>query len=303
MDVLRTPDDRFASLTGFDHPVSYADVPDGEGGTLRMAYVDAGPADGPVVLLLHGEPSWSYLYREVVDALVEQGLRAVVPDLVGFGRSDKPAAGADHSYARHVEWVRALVLDVLDLRDVTLVGQDWGGLIGLRLVAEHLDRFAGVVAANTGLPTGDVPMPDIWWQFRRAVEKAEHLDVGRLVAAGCAKPMSDEVRAAYDAPYPDESYKAGPRAMPTLVPTSPADPATEANRAAWQTLTHSDLPFLVAFSDGDPITAGMAPVLMRSMPGAHGLEHPVVEGAGHFLQEDAGTRLGGIVADFVATTR
>ena len=302
MDVLRTPDDRFASLTGFDHPVSYADVPDGEGGTLRMAYVDAGPADGPVVLLLHGEPSWSYLYREVVDALVEQGLRAVGPDLVGFGRSDKPAAVADHSYARHVEWVRALVLDVLDRRDVTLVGQDWGGLIGLRLVAEHLDRFAGVVAANTGLPTGDVPMPDIWWQFRRAVEKAEHLDVGRLVAAGCAKPMSDEVRAAYDAPYPDESYKAGPRAMPTLVPTSPADPATEANRAAWQTLTHSDLPFLVAFSDGDPITAGMAPVLMRSMPGAHGLEHPVVEGAGHFLQEDAGTRLGGIVADFVATT-
>ena len=137
---------------------------------------------------------------------------------MGFGRSDKPAALGDHSYARHVEWVRALAFDVLDLRDVTLVGQDWGGLIGLRLVAEHLDRFTGVVAANTGLPTGDLPMPDIWWQFRRAVEKAEHLDVGRLVAAGCVQPMSDEVRAAYDAPYPDESFKAGPRVMPTLVP-------------------------------------------------------------------------------------
>ncbi len=189
---------------------------------------------------------------------------------------------------------------MLDLRDVTLVGQDWGGLIGLRLVAENLDRFAGVVAANTGLPTGDLPMPDVWWQFRRAVEKAEHLDVGRLVQAGCVHPMDDAVRAAYDAPYPDESHKAGPRAMPTLVPTSPDDPATAANRAAWETLTHADLPFLVAFSDGDPITAGMAPILRRAMPGAQGLEHPVVVGAGHFLQEDAGDRLGAIVASFVA---
>jgi haloalkane dehalogenase len=299
MDVLRTPDDRFASVPGFDHPACYADVPDGEGGFLRMAYVDVGPSDAPVVLLLHGEPSWSFLYRDVVAVLAEHGLRAVVPDLVGFGRSDKPASVSDHSYARHVEWVRALAFDVLDLRGVTLVGQDWGGLIGLRLVAEHLDRFAGVVAANTGLPTGDLPMPDIWWRFRRAVEKAEHLDVGRLVAAGCARPMTHDVRVAYDAPYPDESYKAGPRAMPTLVPTSPDDPATEANRAAWEALTHSDLPFLVAFSDGDPITGGMAPVLRRSMPGARGLDHPVVEGAGHFLQEDAGERLGAIVADFV----
>lgn len=300
MDVLRTPDDRFLSLPGFDRPPSYAEVPDGDGGSLRMAYVEAGPADGPVVLLLHGEPSWSFLYRTVIDVLTEAGLRTVTPDLVGFGRSDKPTRPQDHTYARHVEWVRALAFDVLDLRDVTLVGQDWGGLIGLRLVAENLDRFAGVVAANTGLPTGDLPMPDVWWQFRRAVEKAEHLDVGRLVRAGCVHPMDDAVRAAYDAPYPDESHKAGPRAMPTLVPTSPDDPATAANRAAWETLTHADLPFLVAFSDGDPITAGMAPILRRAMPGAQGLEHPVVEGAGHFLQEDAGDRLGAIVASFVA---
>ena len=299
MHVLRTPDARFAALPGSDRPPSYAEVPDPDGGTLRMAYVDAGPADGPVALLLHGEPTWSFLYRDVVDVLVAQGIRAVVPDLVGFGRSDKPARQADHTYARHVEWLRVLALDVLDLRDVTLVGQDWGGLLGLRLVAEHLDRFRAVVAANTGLPTGDVPMPEVWWRFRRAVERAEHLDVGRLVAAGCATPMSAEVRAAYDAPYPDDSYTAGPRAMPTLVPTSPDDPATPANRAAWKTLTHADLPFLVAFSDGDPITGGMAPVLRRSMPGARGLDHPVVAGAGHFLQEDAGTRLGEIVAGFV----
>ena len=299
MDLLRTPDDRFTRLPEFDDEPSYAEVPDGEGGVLRMAYVDAGPADGPVVLLLHGEPSWAFLYRHVIAELTAAGIRSVAPDLVGFGRSDKPARKEDHSYARHVEWVRALAFDVLDLRDVVLVGQDWGGLIGLRLVAEHPDRFSGVVAANTGLPTGDVPMPDIWWQFRGAVEKAEHLDIGRLVAAGCAVPMTEEVRAVYDAPFPDESYKAGPRVMPTLVPTSPDDPAAEANRAAWEALTHSELPFLAAFSDGDPITGGMGPILRRAMPGARGREHPVITGAGHFLQEDAGDRLGRVVAKFV----
>jgi haloalkane dehalogenase len=299
MDVLRTPDERFAELPGFAHEPRYAEVPDGDGGTLRMAYVDAGPAEAPVVLLLHGEPSWSFLYRHVIDELVAAGLRAVAPDLVGFGRSDKPAAPGDHSFARHVEWVRALAFDVLDLRDVTLVGQDWGGLIGLRLVAEHPDRFARVVAANTGLPTGDFDMPEIWWQFRRAVENAEQLDIGRLVAAGCASPMDEAVRAAYDAPFPGESFKAGPRAMPGLVPTAPDDPAAEANRAAWEVLGRWDKPFLVAFSDRDPITGAMAPVLRKLIPGTAGLEHPVIEGAGHFLQEDAGERLGRVVADFV----
>jgi haloalkane dehalogenase len=230
-------------------------------------------------------------------------VRAVAPDLVGFGRSDKPRRVDDHSYARHVEWVRALALDVLDLHDVTLVGQDWGGLLGLRLVAEHPDRFVGVVAANTGLPTGDVTMPDVWWQFRRAVEKADVLDVGRLVQSGCRTQLPEAVRAAYDAPFPDEELKAGPRAMPLLVPTAPDDPAAEANRAAWQRLKESTLPFLVAFSDGDPITGGMAPVLQRAMAGARGREHPVVAGAGHFLQEDAGEELGRIVATFVHQVR
>jgi len=299
MHALRTPDDRFAALPGFDRPPSYAEVPDGEGGVLRMAYVDAGPADGPVALLLHGEPSWSFLYRRVIDVLADAGVRAVAPDLVGFGRSDKPASVGDHTYARHVEWLRALLLDVLDLREATLVGQDWGGLLGLRLVAEHPDRFASVVASNTGLPTGDHPMPDVWWRFRRAVERAETLDVGRLVQSGCRTTLSEAVRAAYDAPFPDETYLAGPRAMPLLVPTAPDDPASEANRAAWRTLNALELPFLVAFSDGDPITADLAPVLRRSMRGARGLEHPVLEGAGHFLQEDAGERLGEVVARFV----
>ncbi len=300
MRTLRTPDERFGALTGFDHEPQFAEVPDGDGGTLRMAYVEAGPADGPVVLLLHGEPTWSYLYRDVIDSLTGAGLRAVAVDLVGFGRSDKPVQREDHSFAAHVAWVRALVIDVLDLRDITLVGQDWGGLIGLRLVAENPDRFARVAAANTGLPTGDLDMPPIWWQFRRAVESAEQLDVGRLVAAGCARGLSEDHRAAYDAPFPDESYKVGPRVMPSLVPTRPDDPATRANRAAWEVLGQWDKPVLVAFSDGDPITGGMAAILKERLPGARGREHPVIRGAGHFLQEDAGAELGRIVAEFVA---
>lgn len=294
MRLLRTPDDRFADLPDFPYEAHYADV-DG----VRMAWVEDGPADGEPVLLLHGEPSWSFLYRTMIPVLAGAGFRAIATDLVGFGRSDKPAEIADHSYARHVEWVRALVFDLLDLRGVTLVGQDWGGLLGLRLVAEHPERFARVVAANTGLPTGDHDMPEVWWRFRRAVEKAEHLDVARLVQSGCRTPFTDAVRAAYDAPFPDDSFTAGPRAMPTLVPTRPDDPATEANRAAWATLATLDLPFLCAFSDGDPITAAMGPILQRTMPGAAGREHPTITGAGHFLQEDAGPALAEEVVRFV----
>ena len=265
-----------------------------------MAYVDAGPADGPVALLLHGEPSWSFLYRHVVAVLVERGIRCVVPDMVGFGRSDKPLEKADYTYARLVEWTRELVLDHLDLRDVTLVGQDWGGLIGLRLVAENPDRFARVVAANTGLPTGDVDMPEIWWLFRRAVEEAEVLDIGRLVAAGCARPMADDVRAAYDAPFPDERAKAGARAPARRwCRPGPTTRPSDANRAAWEVLSASEVPFLVAFSDSDPITGAMAPILRQLVPGTRGLEHPTIANAGHFLQEDAGAELGRAVADFM----
>ncbi|MCW2722261.1 haloalkane dehalogenase [Pseudonocardia sp.] len=298
MRTLRTPDARFADLPGFAFPPRYGDVPDQDGGTLRMAWVEDGPADGPVVLLLHGEPSWSFLYRTMIPVLAGAGFRAVAPDLVGFGRSDKPTEISDHSYARHVEWLRSLAFDVLDVRDVTLVGQDWGGLIGLRLLAEHPDRFAAAVAANTGLPTGDVDMPAVWWEFRRAVEKAPQLDIARLVQSGCRTRFTPEVRAAYDAPFPDETSKAGPRAMPLLVPTRPDDPATEANRAAWAVLAKLELPFLCAFSDGDPITAAMEPILRGTAPGAAGREHPTIAGAGHFLQEDAGPELAAAVVRF-----
>ena len=258
-----------------------------------------GRRTGEPVLLLHGEPSWSFLYRHMLPVLAGAGLRAIAADLAGFGRSDKPAEMADHSYRRHVEWIRALAFDQLDLRGVTLVGQDWGGLIGLRLVAEHPDRFARVVAANTGLPTGDQPMPDVWLRFREVVRTAPELSVSRLVQSGCQHRLPAEVLAGYDAPFPDESFMAGVRAMPNLVPTTPDDPETQANRAAWQQLAAWDKPFLVAFSDGDPITGAMGPVLRDTVPGAKGIEHPVLTGAGHFLQEDAGDRLATVITDFI----
>jgi haloalkane dehalogenase len=295
--VLRTAEQRFADLPGFSYEPRYADV-----GGLRLAYVESGPPSGPPVLLLHGEPSWSFLYRKVIPVLAAAGLRAIAPDLVGFGRSDKPAEIADHSYARHVEWIRALAFDALGLSGVTLVGQDWGGLIGLRLVAEHPGRFARVVAANTGLPTGDQPMPDVWLRFREVVRTAPALSVSRLVQSGCQTALPPGVLAAYDAPFPDPAHAAAVRAMPELVPATPDNPASAANRAAWRQLATWDKPFLVAFSDRDPITGAMAPVLERGVPGAAGRQHPVLAGAGHFLQEDAGEELGAIVAAFVRET-
>jgi haloalkane dehalogenase len=297
--LLRTPDDRFDDLPDFAYPPHYIDLDDPEAGELRVAYVEAGPADGPPVLLLHGEPSWSFLYRRMLPVLAGAGIRAIAPDLVGFGRSDKPADVTDHTYARHVEWMRRLAFDALELDGVTLVGQDWGGLIGLRLVAEHPERFAGVVAANTGLPTGDQGMPDVWWAFHDAVQGAQALDIGRFVQSGCLSALPEDVIAGYDAPFPNEMYRAGPRAMPGLVPTSPDDPAAPANRAAWSALSGMGLPFLCAFSDSDPITGAMGPILQRSMPGAAGLAHPTITGAGHFLQEDAGPALAEAVAGFV----
>jgi haloalkane dehalogenase len=297
MDLLTTPEDRFADLTDFPYPPLRVELPGGVG----MAYVEDGPADGPTVVLVHGEPTWGYLYRRLVPPLVHAGLRVVVPDLVGFGRSDKPTRREDHSFAAHVEWLRSALFDGLGLTDVYYVGQDWGGLIGMRLLAENPERFAGVVMANTGLPTGDVPMPDAWQRFRAMVEHAERLDVGRMVDAGCHRSLSPAERAAYEAPFPGEEYCAGPRAFPGLVPNTPDDPAAPANRAAWERLAGLTVPFLCAFSDGDPITRGGDRWMRTRIPGAAGQPHVTVEGAAHFLQEDRPEELAAVVADFVRT--
>jgi haloalkane dehalogenase len=298
MDLLRTPDERFKDLPGFPFEPHYVDVPDGEGGSLRMHHVDEGLAGADPVLMLHGEPSWSYLYRKMVPVVVAAGLRAVCPDLPGFGRSDKPAKRTDYTYQRHVDWMRSTV-EALDLRDITLVCQDWGGLIGLRLVAEHPDRFARVVAANTFLPTGDRDPGAAFKAWQKYSQETPEFHVGGIVKGGCVGNLAPEVIAAYDAPFPDESYKEGARQFPVLVPTSPDDPAAGPNRRAWETLSTFDRPFLCAFSDSDPITRGADRVFRERIPGCAGQPHTTITGAGHFLQEDRGETLAMVVIDFI----
>jgi haloalkane dehalogenase len=301
MNALRTPDDRFSALPDFPFAPRYVDVDDGGGGSLRVHYLDEGPPGAPAILLMHGEPSWCFLYRKMIPVIVDAGLRAIAPDLIGFGRSDKPAAQDDYTYARHVEWMRAALFDRLDLSDLTLVGQDWGGLIGLRLVAENPERFARVVAANTGLPTGDQKMSDAFMAWQRYSQETPVFHVGGIVKGGCVGALTAEEVAAYDAPFPDDSYTAGARRFPMLVPTSPDDPASDANRKAFAALTRWTKPLLTAFSDKDPVTAGFDRVLQEAVPGAKGQPHTVIENAGHFLQEDKGEELARVVADFVTS--
>jgi haloalkane dehalogenase len=300
MDALRTPDERFASLPDFPYAPHYVDVPSGDGGELRVHYLDEGRADGDTVLLMHGEPSWSFLYRKMIPGLTAAGVRCVAPDLIGFGRSDKPTERSDYTYARHVEWMRAALFDQLDLRDVTLVCQDWGGLIGLRLVGEHPERFARVVVANTFLPTGDRPAGEAFLNWQRFSQTVEDFDVGFIVGSGCATKISGDVAAAYSAPFPDDSYKAGARQFPMLVPTSPDDPAVGANLEAWETLRAFDKPFLTAFSDQDPITRGGDAAFQRDVPGCAGQPNTTIEGGGHFLQEDCGEQLARVIERWLA---
>jgi haloalkane dehalogenase len=296
MDLLRTPDERFANLPGYPFAPHYVEV-----GGVRIHYVDEGPRDAAPVLMLHGEPSWSYLYRKMIPIVAAAGSRVVAPDLVGFGRSDKPAQREDYTYQRHVAWMAGL-LDALDLRDVTLVCQDWGGLIGLRLVGEQPDRFARVVAANTFLPTGDQDPGRAFRRWQRFSQETPVFHAGGIVKGACATELAPEVIAAYDAPFPDDSYLAGARQFPLLVPTTPDDPAAEPNRRAWEVLRRWDKPFLTAFSDGDPITRGADEVLQAMIPGAAAQPHTTIAGAGHFLQEDKGEELALVVVDFIART-
>ena len=304
MKVLRTPDERFAELPDYPFLPHYVDVPTGDGsGSLRVHYLDEGPAAAAeTVLLLHGEPSWSFLYRKMLPVLSRAGFRVIAPDLVGFGRSDKPAERTDYSYARHVEWMRCALIDRLGLSGLTLVGQDWGGLIGLRLLAEIPDRFRRAVAANTGLPTGDNHMGAAFDAWRRFSQDTPELPVGRIVAGGCVTELSEQVVAAYDAPFPDESFKAGARQFPVLVPNRPDDPASAANRRAWEVLRAFTKPFLCAYSDSDPITKGAEAAFLAEVPGTKDRRHPTIAGGGHFLQEDRGPELASVVVDFINST-
>ncbi|MFZ5668336.1 MAG: haloalkane dehalogenase [Pseudomonadota bacterium] len=301
MKVLRTPDERFTGLPGYSYAPHYLTVRDAASGAdLRIACVDEGPRDAAPVLLMHGEPSWSYLYRGIIEPLRARH-RVVAPDLVGFGRSDKPADAADYSFERHVAWMSAW-LRAMDLKDITLFCQDWGGLIGLRLVAAFPDRFARVIVANTGLPEGE----GMTEGFQAWLDMSQSLPVfpaGMIVNMGTLRELSPEEVAAYDAPYPDETYKAGARIFPTFVPVTPQHPSVTENKAAWQVLEAFDKPFLTAFSDGDPITRGGERVFQARVPGARGRAHVTLSGGGHFLQEDRPAEIAALIEAFIEETR
>jgi haloalkane dehalogenase len=286
MEALRTPDDRFPKWLD----PHYVDV------GLRMHYVDEG--SGPIVLMMHGEPSWSFLYRKVIREITSAGMRAIAPDLIGFGRSDKPTRREDYSYQRHVDWMTAFV-EKLDLKEVTLLCQDWGGLIGLRLVAEQPHRFARVVAANTGLPTGDQKVASAFFAWREFSQNVPEFPTSKIIQGGCARPISEQDLSCYDAPFPDETYKAGARQFPTLVPVTPDDPASEPNRRAWASLEKFEKPFLTLFGDNDPVTRGAEKMFQARLPGCKDQPHAILKDAGHFLQEDVGEELGRRVVEFI----
>lgn len=295
MQVLRTPDERFEHLEGYPFAPRYTDV-----GGLRMHHVELGPPPAAPVLLLHGEPTWSYLYRHMIPIIAAAGHRAIAPDFIGCGRSDKPASTREYSYEAHVDWTAAWI-EANALRDITLVCQDWGSLIGLRLVGEHPEWFARVVVANGFLPAGDRPLPlafKLWQVFARF---SPVFPVRAVVRAGCVRALSAGALRGYAAPFPGGRYKAAIRAFPRLVPSSPRDPAAPANRRAWDVLREWRRPFLTAFADGDPVFRGLDRVLQQRIPGAAGQEHQTVRAAGHFIQEDAGPELAEIVARFIAT--
>ena len=327
MEFLRTPEERFDNLPDYPFAANYVDIEAGDGETLRMHYVDEG--EGDLLLCMHGQPSWSYLYRKMIPLLTDAGCRVIAPDLIGFGKSDKPAQRSDYTYAAHVGWMKSFV-ERLDLKGMTLVCQDWGSLIGLRLLAENSERFARVVLANGGLPDGkgipdsmapqlhallaDTPALPAEEMFRKMAGPMEdrpqfmywvrHCDahpdfhpvnVMRMSLASCSE---DEARA-WAAPFPSEEYIQGARQFPSLVPIIPDNPAIEANREAWKFYERCTLPFLTAFSDSDPVTRGGEKRFIESVPGARGQKHTILAGGGHFLQDDVGEAFAGVIIDFL----
>ncbi len=295
-EILRTPDSRFAAVPDFPWTPKFAEV-----GGLRIAYVDEGPRDAEIVLLMHGEPTWSFLYRKMIPVLLAAGHRVIAPDLVGFGRSDKPARAADYSYLNHVLWMTAW-MEQLDLQRMTLFCQDWGSLIGLRLVATAPQRFDRVVLANGGLPTGTTPVPKAFHVWRAFARWSPWFPIGRIVKTGCTGGLTPAEEAAYDAPFPSRRHRVAARLFPTFVPTTPNDPERERNEAAWKVFERWDKPFLTLFSNRDPVTRGGHRIWQERVPGAKGQPHAVTRGAGHFLQEDKGLEVAQAIAAFMQAT-
>jgi len=302
MKILRTPDERFENLPDYPFEPNYLEVPDGEGGNLRIHYVDEGPKDtGSTVLLMHGEPSWSFLYRKMIPIIIEAGHRTVAPDLVGFGKSDKPVSRDDYTYNRHVDWMLAW-LEKVGLKNITLFCQDWGSLIGLRLVGARPELFDRVIVGNGGLPAGGGQVSEAFLNWQKFSQTVEVFEPGNIMSNALKNP-TPEIIDAYNAPFPDQSYVEGARIFPSLVPTSNDDPALPANLKAWEVLSKFEKPFLTTFSDGDPVTAGGDRNLQTRIPGAKGQPHTTIKDAGHFLQEDKGEELAGVIVDFMAGTK
>ncbi|MEM9967361.1 MAG: haloalkane dehalogenase [Pseudomonadota bacterium] len=298
MQFLRTDDARFEAIVDFPYAPQYLEVDDTEGGKLRLHYIDEGPRAGAPVLLLHGEPTWCYLYRHMIPPLLAAGYRVIAPDLIGFGRSDKPTEQSDYTYLRHVIWMNDAVRQ-LDLQGITLFAQDWGGLIGLRVVAQMPERFARLVLGNTALPTGDRPMGPAFESWRSYSQEVEVFNAGRIVYGGTTSKLTEAEVAAYNAPFPDETYQPGARRFPMLVPNHPDDPAAPANRAAWKVLQKLEIPVLTTFGADDKVMSGVEQIFQKRMPGARGQDHVVLPGAGHFLQEDVGPELAQRIIDFI----
>lgn len=317
--VLRTPDERFEGLADYPFEPHYVEVENPDGGHLRVHCVDDGPRDAPVVLMLHGEPTWSYLYRKMIPVFVEAGLRAVAPDQVGFGRSDKPAEKSAYTFARHVEWMRQTV-QALDLRNVTLFGQDWGGPTGLGVLSLEPDRFSRAVTANTMLHTveaelagrlawsnhavgdTDVCVSESLLGWILASQREPDFRASPSVQFATAQPVDATTLAGYDAPFPDERYKQGMRQFPALIPVTRHDPGVAINKRTWKALGGFRKPFLTLFGDSDPSTAGWDAIFCERVPGAQGQPHETIENAGHFLQEDRGEFVAGKVVDWIRST-
>jgi haloalkane dehalogenase len=285
---VRTPDSRFNNLPNYNFKANYMNV-DG----LRMHYVDEGPLNTDPILMLHGEPSWSYLYRYMIPVCTAAGHRVIAPDLIGFGKSDKPTNIKDYSYQTHMDWLLSFI-EQLDLTNITLVCQDWGSLLGLRLAAENESRFKAIVVGNGMLPTGEEPIPTAFKLWKAFALNSPWFPIGRIVEMGSFKSFSKGERRAYDAPFPNSKYKAGTRAFPALVPTSSDNPASKANKDAWKVLKKWKKPFVTAFSNGDPITRGGDKYMRKLIPGSQGMKHIKLKG-GHFLQEDSGTEFAEVI--------
>lgn len=297
ISFVRTPEERFANLPDYPFKPHYLDI---EG--LRMHYVDEAGDSGETVLMLHGEPSWSFLYRKMIPGIKVASHRCIVPDLIGFGKSDKPTEREEYTYKAHLAWLSTFIQQ-LDLNNITLFCQDWGGLLGLKLLTEMPERFCRVVTANTFLPTGDTPANDSFNQWKEFSQHSPKFNIGKVIDMATVAPLSEDVMAAYNAPFPDESFKAGARQFPSLVPVTPDDPAAQPNRDAWGVLQQFDKPFLTAFSDKDPIMSGLDGIFQNMIPGAKGQAHTIIKDAGHFLQEEKGEELAGVVNQFIAANQ